>query len=251
MLEFGKLLCGKPQDNMFEFSEIINNLIQKIDYLSNKILTYNWIEDEANIDISFYARNMLETALTALLGRTDPFRVITVYKVQSTSDYDLGKKSESAVQWSGDIIAGTKGDDLWNVKRKKDSFDRALLSNHQGEIIWKPGFAALSDYVQDKGISSVWLDDILSDNENSNFEKCKSESARLFSSFSKGVHSESLVDISVIFDIITLKNLIKDLFKLCATLGLISHFIGYLVPNLSIDEAVHIFCEMEEKVNEL
>lgn len=250
-MQFGKLLCGEPIDDMREMKQIMDNLRSKLDILCDKILVHNWNTNENAAEVLFYGRNILETSLTALLGRTDPFRLITVYKIQSSDNYNIGKKMQSAVEFTGDIIASEKAKNLWDFTKKKEAFDRALLGNYLGEIIWKPGVNALTDYIENKNITSEWITEVLSIDERANFERWKSESSRLFSSFSKGVHSESLVDMGIVFDSITIKDLVKDLYKLCATLGLISHFIGYLVPNLSVDEALELFCETEETINEL
>lgn len=74
----------------------------------------------------------MESSLTCLLGRLDPFRLITVFKVQSDVSYDLGKKAPSAVEWSSDILARNRDRDLWSFENKKEDFDRALLGNTEG-----------------------------------------------------------------------------------------------------------------------
>ena len=113
--------------------------------MTELIIKYNGTPENASIEIPFWGRNVLESSLTCLLGRLDPFRLITVFKVQSDPAYDLGKKAQSAVEWSGDILARNRERNLWSFDNKKESFDRALLGNYVGEIIWKPGFRALSD----------------------------------------------------------------------------------------------------------
>ena len=246
---FGILVCGEKTANMFDYGEIIDNLSSKIIKITELIINYEWNNGKANVDIPFYGRNVLESSLTAILGRIDPFRLILVYKVQSDSSYDLGKKAQCAVEWSGDILAKEPSrNNLWLFDKKKESFDRALLGNYIGEIIWKPAFRVLSDYIADREYGSIWLTEILSENENSNFERAKSTAARLFSSFSKGVHSECLIDINVILDEVTLKSLIKDMYKLCATLALTSHFVDFLATKIDKDRALNIFLEVEEMI---
>ena len=71
---------------------------------------------------------------------------------------------------------------------------------------------------------------------------------RLFSSFSKGVHSECLVDINTILDDLTLKSLIKDMYKLCSSIALASHFVEFLATKIEIKRAVSIFLLIEEMV---
>lgn len=247
--EFEDLVCGTTSENMFEYGNIINNLSIKIERVTKLIINYDWNCGKANIDIPFYCRNILESSMTALLGRIDPFRLIMVYKVQSDPTYDLGKKAQSAVEWSGDIIAkNAPTRDLWLFDKKKESFDRALLGNHIGDIVWKPAFRTLEDFIADNSFESSWLEEVASLSESQNFERAKSTASRLFSSFSKGVHSECLIDINVILDNVTLKNLVKDLYKLCATLALSSHFVDFMVTNVEISRAMNIFLAVEEMI---
>lgn len=251
--KFGILLCGMASEDMYEFQKIMKNLSFKISTFTEIITTYDWSCDKASIELPFLGRNVLESALTALLGRLDPFRLITVYKVQSDASYDLGKKAESAVEWSGDILAKSKKTNLWYFENKKESFDRALLGNHVGEILWKPAFRALNDHIGSYSLSydSDWLNEILTKTENANFERAKSDAGKLFSSFSKGVHSECLVEINSILDIVTLKSLVKDMYKLCSTLGLVSHFIGFMAPKLECDVALDAFLKIEEMIQDV
>ncbi len=248
--EFENLVCGNITEDLFDYGVIIRNLSQKIKRLTELIVEYNWENGNANVDIPFYCRNVLEASLTAILGRIDPFRLIMVYKVQSDASYDLGKRAQIAVEWTGDIMAKTQSDDKrWHFDKKKESFDRALLGNHIGDIIWKPAFNKVNDYIFDNGYQSNWLDEIASKDEYHNFERLKANAMRLFSSFSKGVHSECLIDINLILDEVTLKTLVKDLYKLCATLALTSHFVGFLATNIEIERAFSIFLAVEEMIN--
>ncbi len=246
--DFDILICGEPTSDMYEFKTVMNNLAKKIGKMTELIISFNGNSDNASIEIPFYGRNVLESSLTSLLGRLDPFRLITVFKVQSDASYDLGKKAQSAVEWSSDIIAKNRDRNLWSFENKKESFDRALLGNYMGEIVWKPAFSALSDYVGDRTFNSDWLNEILSENEDANFEKSKSLAVRMFSSFSKGVHSECLVDVHSMLDTVTLKSLIVDTYKLCATLGLISHFVGFMTPTIDKERALVIFFDVEEMI---
>lgn len=246
--EFDILICGIPTENMYDFGEVVINLSEKIKKVTELIVNYNWNSVQANIDIPAYGRNVLESSLTAILGRIDPFRLITVYKVQSDASYDLGKRAQTAIEWSGDIIAKSAATNMWNSEKKKETFDRALLGNHIGDIVWKPAFRTLNDYLSEIQIDSDWLAEILSLSENSNFEKAKSSAVRLFSSFSKGIHSECLIDVNTILDVVTLKNLIKDTFKLCATLGLVSHFVDFLATTIEKEHALQIFINVEEMI---
>lgn len=248
--EYETLICGDITiENMYDYHEIMKNLSDKIKKLTYLIMNYNWENGNANVDIPFYCRNVLESSLTAILGRIDPFRLITVYKVQSDPSYDLGKRAQTAVEWAGDIVAkSSSSGNLWQFDKKKESFDRALLGNHMGDAIWKPSFRTLGDYISGNELQSEWLNEFASYSEDENFERLKHEAMRLFSSFSKGVHSECLVDINTMLDDLTLKSLIKDMYKLCSIIALASHFVKFLATKIDIERAISIFLLIEEMV---
>lgn len=246
---YGVLVCGESTSNTLDYNEVISGLSKRIEKFTGCIMEYDWSCSKTSIDIPCYGRNILESSLTALLGRIDPLRLIFVYKVQMDSSYDLGKRALSAVEWTGDILSKQKPkENLWDFERKKEDFDRALLGNYMGEIVWQPAFRALSDFVADKEYESDWLAEILSESEKANFEKSKSIASRLFSSLSKGVHAECLTDVDTILDSVTLKSLIKDVYKLCATLGLVSHFIDFMATKVDKESALSYFFEVEEMI---
>ncbi|MCI8795793.1 MAG: hypothetical protein HFG89_02915 [Dorea sp.] len=246
--DFGILMCGEPTEDMRDLKIIIDNLSEKICKMTELIVCYEDTSEKACIEIPFWGRNVLESSLTCLLGRLDPFRLITVFKVQSDTSYDLGKRAQSAVEWSSDILARNRDRNLWSFEKRKESFDRALLGDYVGEIVWKPGFRSLSDYIENRNIDSEWLNEILSESEDANFEKGKSMAGRMFSSFSKGVHSECLVDIHSILDLVTLHSLIEDTYKLCSTFGLVSHFVGFMTPIIEKERAINSFLSVERMV---
>jgi hypothetical protein len=247
---FELLVCGNTSDNMFEFKDVMNTLNSKIKRMTEFVVDYDWNNGNANIYIPFYCRNILESVMTALLGRFDPFRLLIVYKVQSNPEYDLGKRAQVAVEWTGDIIAkNAPKSKPWSFENKIESFERAILGNYYGEIVWKPAFGKLIDFVSENGVESQWLDEIVSMDEKQNFEKAKSTAMRLFSSFSKGVHSECLVDINIVMDEMTIRQLVEDLFKLCNSLSLASHFVDFTATKIEISQALDIFLKIEEMIS--
>ena len=126
--EYETLICGDITiENMYDYHEIMKNLSDKIKKLTYLIMNYNWENGNANVDIPFYCRNVLESSLTAILGRIDPFRLITVYKVQSDPSYDLGKRAQTAVEWAGDIVAkSSSSGNLWQFDKKKESLSEFI-----------------------------------------------------------------------------------------------------------------------------
>lgn len=246
-LECGDLSSGG--EGATELIQIQSVLQKKLLFFVGSMLRCNFDLDTQRTLVPFYARNILETTATALLARIDPFRVIITYKVQNDSSYAIDARSGVAIDWRKDIINETKPvSKLWDFQNKLPDFDRALFSKHRGEIMWKPAFLRFSDYFASQPFSSDWIEEMLQDDETQFFEKSKSMAQRFFSSFSKGIHSESLVNDDLIQDKFTLKTLSRDLLKWCCMQGLISHFSAYSMLTYSHKSACLKFQQAERMI---
>ncbi len=247
-LECGNL--SSEYNHSAELIQIQSALREKLVFFTTKLLSCDFNTDMARSFAPFYARNILETSATALLGRIDSFRLIITYKVQNDVSYSVGARSNIAINWSKDIFTDEAPPQrgLWHFENKMTDFNRALLSKYQGEIIWKPAFLQLADYIMMHPCQSAWLAEMLDDDENQFFERNRSNAQRLFSSFSKGVHSESLVDVRYLYDEITLRTLSLDLLKWCCTQGLLSHFSPYVLCSYSRKFALTQFVQAERMI---
>lgn len=247
----GYLLCGKPSDTPSEVDNILFRLNDTISKFTRKLLSANLlIEDEREI-APFYARTILEASGTALLARIDPFRVLSVYKVQLSRNYDVTKRSNIALQWTGDIIAANKPkEDIWNPENKVSDYDRALLGNHYGELFWKPGFLNVIDYISNYSDrqQSDWTNKLEQKEETPFFETAKTEAIKLFSAFSKGVHYEFLVNTDSIYDATTVQDFTQRMLQTISDLGLVSHFGGFMATALDKEDAYNYYLEIEEMV---
>lgn len=233
-----------------ELKQIQTTLQKKLGFFITKLVSCNFDLDDARYFAPFYSRNILETTATALLARIDPFRAIITYKVQNDTSYSIESPSNVAINWRNDILADeappSKG--LWHFENKMKDFNRALFSKYQGEIIWKQAFLELTDYIAIHPQSSSWLQELLADDEDVFFEKYRSNAKRLFSSFSKGVHTEALTNVNFLYDDITLRTLSEDLLKWCCILGLLSHFSPYILLPYSHKIALAQFVQAERMV---
>ena len=246
----GKLVCGKQEDMGIEINAVLNRLNCRISNFSRKLLSINLLDENEREIAPFYARTIFEAAGTAMLARIDPFRVLTVYKVQSSSNYDVTKRSNIALQWTGDIIAAVKSkDDLWNPENKAADYDRALLSNHVGDLFWKPSFLNTIDFLYTVNEKSTdWINKLQQKDETQFFESSKTEAGKLFSAFSKGVHYEFLVNAESIYDATTVQDFIMRMLQTISDLGLVSHFGGLMSSCLEKEEALEYYFQVEEMV---
>jgi len=187
----------------------------------------------------YFARNILETTCSALLGRIDPFRLIYVQKVQSLDGFSIGSKAKGAINWAGDIFEKSDIDisKLWDPDREFTKVGRAFLGNHYSEVFWNPAFKTLID--DTNYMSEISLDyyrtHIESPEKFSFFIRQKTSS--LYSSLSKGVHSELVIRPEIVYDETTVIELINDTFQICSILGIVSHYIDFSICRLPIDNA--------------
>jgi hypothetical protein len=65
------------------------------------------------------------------MGRMDCFRLMSLRALQVSSDYDPERRTESSIQWTGDIIAADKPPaKIWSQDLKPEKISRGLLSDH-------------------------------------------------------------------------------------------------------------------------
>ncbi len=244
------LVCGQPQNGMSEIDDILIRLGDTITKFTNQILLFNYSEEKDRINIPFYARSIMEAACTALVARIDPFRILITYKVQSSSEYDITKRSNAAIQWAGDIIASNKPKtNLWNPENKLVDYDRALFSNYNGELFWKPAFLKTIDYIETQQNTSDWLNEFITMDENEFFERTKTDISKLYSSFSKGVHYEFLVNVDSIFDAATMQSLVNRMFQIFAEIAMVSHFNNLMSGSMEHILCINNFMQFEEMIN--
>lgn len=168
----------------------------------------------------FLARKFLELALTALLARLDPLRVIAARKNQKDISFELGRQNSSSVSWTGDILPNRKTPTgtIWCANNLDKGVERSFLGWHFGEVAIEPGLSWLADA---EITQSEWLRK-LSAQENP-FHWIKGQLARVYSSLSKGVHAEYLLDDSTAFDQASVQQYMQDCYMLVLLLATASH----------------------------
>ena len=190
----------------------------------------------------FVIRSMVEIACTSIIARLDPFRILTIAKIQSQTSYDVSQKVASALKWQGDIVA-EKVNNLWEASRRTEDMTRALLGDYQDEIFWQPAFYRLLDYLQQSGnsISGPWLSELINIEPSSLVPRFRGIATKIYSAASKGVHHEFVLSISAYYDDATLDQLSHDVIKLISTMGLIASFAENSVYGLKEAQAVSYY----------
>ena len=186
----------------------------------------------------------MEVSLTAVIGRLDPFRLLTLARVQISSEYDLGKRANSAIQWFGDVHTKEPSPVKWDPEKKPDAYSRALLDGCWNEVAWSSAFERTLNYV-DSG-SGGWSAEF-SGIEPENFIRLmRGRLIANYSALSKGVHNELVVDRSVILDATTIAELVSSSSKVIGFLCLVSHFVDHAALPLKPAAALKSFKNLEE-----
>lgn len=240
MNEIALLLCGDQSEGTAKVAlDQLSSSIQGFSTRAARYLTED-ITAEALSFGPFCARVVLENGCAALVGRLDPFRMLYLSEFQAQPEYEPGKRAKSAFAWFGDVVSDEKPNQtLWSVDHDLPKISRALFSKHFECVFWRPALDRLLDYV-----STLEADPLLADVGNIDpdrfIDETKGRSAQLYSTLSKGVHWEFFTS-ALLFDEITVKNMIRDTLVLVANLGLISHFVHTAYASLPPGDAVNCY----------
>lgn len=250
--QLANLVCGD-----FTAYNSLNDLYQVLHYNIKNMENRLWnlaSDDNNNVTVlgPYYARNLLETSCTAMIGRIDPFRLLYVQKVQSLDSFGIGSKSKGAINWFGDIFeiglssANKQPQKMWSSELEFSKVGRGLLGDYYGEIFWNPSFRKLIDnpLFQDESCLEYYRTSIQTPDSFMIF--IRQRASALYSSLSKGIHSELVVKPEIIYDRTTVLELVSDVIELCSILGIVSHNIDSSIFRLPIDNAFEYYKKLME-----
>jgi hypothetical protein len=236
MAALAQLLCGQPTTGCLAH-KTFDHLTKWIDNFHSRAFKYlqEPETDDTIVFGPFCARVLLETSLTALVGRIDPFRMLYLTEAQQSADYEHGRRFRSGFGWMGDVIPEKEQADLWHQESDFSKISRALFSRHTDHLIWKPAINSMLDFVATKSADASSTDLLKVDPE-SHILKMKGRAGQLYSTVSKAVHWEFLSAPAVI-DTLTVKASIRDVLLLVGELGFMSHFVATSFAKTTPDEA--------------
>ncbi len=245
--EINKLICGNyfSTPSLESLYKIINENIENIIFSIKELLE---TEDFQKIKIyfPFLLRNLLETTCNASLGRIDPFRLICVHKSQLSTSYTIGEKNGTSINWQNDI----QGEGDKRIVWEKYDGKRSLFCKKTEEIFWKPAFYKL---INDKNFTELECSENYKKLElDSIVPFLRTKSQKIFSSLSKGVHSELLIDNEIIYDKTTLYDLLDETIEFCSILALLTNYIDISFNKIEDNIAIKIYDDIynwREKIN--
>jgi len=243
--KLSKLACGNiPQVAEGDLARSLKHFATTLDLLEGYLRSPRRKRREADRLITpFVIRSIIEVACTSLIARIDPFRVLSLARVQQQATYDPSQKVASALQWQGDVMSDGKSTDLWVSSRKTTDMSRALLGDYQGEIFWQPAFLRLLDYVHENELHELneLAPDLVKTEPSGLTPKFRGVAAKIYSAASKGVHHEFVLSISSYYDDATLDQLVEDTLDFITDMALVANFSETVKYRLTESRALSIY----------
>jgi hypothetical protein len=246
--DLGRLACGAPPPGC-TLTEILDHLKTTLSAICTHVESFQKeaAETQGAAEPTRFAlvgpylgRSLLEVALTAILGRLDPFRVLILREMQMRPDYAAEKRSLVSIHWFGDIHADKKVDDLWRTDRQVKDMTRALLGDYYEQLFWRRAFQSLMDGVSEER-GGEWMRDLRRIPPDAFIPRARQKTASVYSSCSKGVHHEFVIPASNYYDTATLSSQLDDAIEIAATLALVANASKDILFQLPLDEAVECF----------
>ena len=186
--------------------------------------------------------------MTALLGRFDPFRILTLREVQQ-ANRTADRRHAAAVQWTGDILAVKKVTEPWSVEQKPDGMTRALLGDYYEHILWQQAFEQLLDRVpQSRG--GEWMRKLRRQKPEGFIPEMRKRAAEIYSTLSKGVHHEFVISPERTLGQDTILVSMNETIELVANLALTANMIRHLPFILEEKDAVGCYEQLQEPAEE-
>lgn len=245
------LICGLPVANEpyidNDYSGLVERLRSDLAELHPQIQAAVGTNTAlpASAVFPFLARKFLELSLTSLLARIDPLRVIAARKNQRDSSFETGRQNASSITWTGDIFPKNpppKGN-AWQSQSLEKGVERSALGWHFGEVAITPGLQWLSDL---DNTNSKWLRELSS--QDKPFEWIKGRLAQLYSTLSKGVHAEYLLDDRTAFDHASIQQHMQDCYRLVLLLATATHISPLFSRSLPHRKALIALQELESQI---
>ena len=189
----------------------------------------------------YVGRSILESGLTALRLRFDPFRSGSLYQFSRHPQYDPNATLRTRFQWMGDIFPEeAPPSDTWHPDQKPQSISRALFSAQLIELAWMPAVEALIDHLATAG-KVVDIGYFQSETPQTAMSRYHGEIRQLYSFLSKGVHGEFYLMPSTPLDPTTCREKVLSVVEFVSQLGLASHFAYGYASGIAPEVAVRLY----------
>lgn len=244
------LACGRYHRHP-TIGHVLENISNNIAVVERRILELpNQTDDYISLHGPFYGRTLLENVCIALVGRIDPFRLLVIKKVQENGDFGLGSRSKIAMKWSGDIVEDGLGIEalkkMWRPDLEFQKVSRGLLGDYYGKLFWNPAYQRLLDETADLQSGDCLADYRVSTMPDNFTSRMRSDAFKLFSALSKGIHGELVIKADLIYDKVTVLELLSETMKFCAILSFVSHMLDSALCQMYLCQAIDLYKKIKE-----
>jgi hypothetical protein len=251
-MSLSDLACGVSPPGT-SHGQVLAHLSTTIRALDTALLQTVQSPQERNLTLvgPYLTRALLESTFTALTARLDPFRVLIISAFQQEDSFDATSLSKCAFRWQGDVMDPTQKRDDGKIGDYEPSrYSRALLGDPWDKLTWRQAHQKLIDSSAPP-TESEWYSELLATQPESLIPKTRTTAARLYTLFSKGVHSEFVIPVSAYYDLSTIIDAIDDTYKLLAQLGLLLNFVDHIPHALEPDDAIARFVQVERRLKDV
>jgi hypothetical protein len=227
----------------------LENHIGQFETIARQLLR---IASDRNVVIygPYIGRSILESGLTAVRLRFDPFRSGSLHQFARHPKYDPNDVLRSRFQWMGDIFPEeAPPQDIWNPEQKPQGISRALFSAHLIDLAWLPAAEALTDFITTSG-EVIDVGFFQTETPKTALARYHGEIRQLYSFLSKGVHGEFFFSPSSPLDAETCREKLFSVINFTSQLGLASHFAYGYASGISPKSATRLYQRVQRMINE-
>ena len=244
--DFPSLVCGETPNSGGDLGSALTHMRDTLTKIQLELPNpYGRRNDIHMLFGPYLARSILEITGTALIARSDPFRILTLRQVQSNANYTPGARNASSIQWRGDVVTDARGKSLWDTDTRADQMTRALLGDYQAAVLWGPAFTNFIDAVNDRGVGGTWISELQQIRPDTFASWARQQAMATYSRASKGVHHEFVVAVASYYDSATLSDLIESAVKISSALAVVFNFSEQALLPLAPDLAIQIFDDLQ------
>ncbi|WP_396604568.1 hypothetical protein ACFLEY_07195 [Bradyrhizobium sp. YCK136] len=197
----------------------------------------------------YIGRGLLESSLTALLFRLDPFRGLTLMRFQTHAEFDHNRPNQISIDWNADLVADASDrQDIWKPKQKPEQVSRALLSPYTDEVIWQPAFLAARDFLDQNALATPHPT-AMTKEPDMVIQGIRGEARQLYSFWSKGIHGEFFAIGAHTLDEVTCSDRMKRTVDLVLELAFVSQFACVTVGNFEPARACDYYLQAKEGIH--
>ena len=241
-----QLTCGEVPTG--DIGQVLSHLADTLDRLIIRGVGLKVGENDSDLSLfgPFIARATIEVALTAIVARFDPFRILAIRKSQSLQVYDPHSRNSISFNWAADVQGDEKAK-AWDARPGPKDLQRALLSSHFNDLIWQEAFTKMLDDV-DYHRGAAWMTKLKRIDPQGFCTSMRSEGDRLYSELSKGIHHELVIPNVLSFDRVTVVDLLRRTWELIGCIGIAASY-SPVAQHKSAASSIELFEEAQRELS--